>query len=142
MDGNSPHPRPGSEREETMKRLVAIVLVGTLAACPSSSAPLGLFTGTWVGSPDGQTTYPIHATQKDSVVSGSGTFVGTSESGSYSLTGISKPPDLDLTLTLTSGSLNYYGNFVTPDSVAGGFVVGTGGFSTGPPPPSMSLKRE
>jgi|GEM_PF-5737264 hypothetical protein len=124
-----------------MKQLVVIVLVTMFAACSSSSAPLGLFTGTWVGSVDGVTTYTIYATQTDSIVRGSGTFVDRSESGSYSITGISKPPDLDLTLTLTSGSLNYYGNFVTPDSVVGSFI-NVSGISTGPPGPSMSLKRQ
>jgi hypothetical protein len=125
-----------------MKRLVAIVLLTVLAACTSSSAPLGLFTGTWVGTADGVTTYTIHAIQTDSVVRGGGTFVGSSESGSYSVTGISNPPLLALTLTQASGSFNYFGNFVTPDSVFGEFDSNVGGISTGPPGPSLSLKRQ
>ena len=125
-----------------MKRLVAVVLAATLAACSSSSAPLGLFTGTWVGSPDGIITYTIHARQSDSVVSGSGTFDSPSESGSYTVSGISKPPAvLALTMTTGNGSIEYTGSFATPDSVVGAFLGSIGGFnhSTGNTP--MSFKR-
>jgi hypothetical protein len=125
-----------------MKRLVVIAIVATLAACTSSSAPLSGFNGTWVGSLDGF-TYIIHATQTDSVVSGSGTFNSPSESGSYAVSGVSKPPSfLDITLTTGNNSSEYGGYFVTPDSIAGAFLADRNGVSTGGENVPMSLKRQ
>jgi hypothetical protein len=139
-----PWPNAGIIRDGAMKRLIAVVLAGVLAACSSASAPLGGFTGTWVGSPDGGVaTYTIHAVQKDSVVSGSGTLVSGSTSDSYTVSGISTPPNLVLTLTLTGGGEMFYdGTFVTPDSVSGVFPGSIGGFSNGSPDEPMSLKRQ
>jgi hypothetical protein len=105
-----------------MKRFVILGLAVILAACSSSSAPKDVFTGTWSGTVNVDSSSLTIATvtsQTGSAVSGT-----CSTSGSIiltcNLTGTSNPPSLALTMSFSDSEVVVFtGNYVTRDSVAG-----------------------
>jgi hypothetical protein len=109
-----------------MTRMACLALTIALAACGSSDTHLAptpaTFNGTWTGSSSGNTV-TVTATQTDSVVSGTGTFVTGGDTLQFTLTGTSKAPAITLTAELPCQSATFAGTYVSADSVTGTLTV-------------------
>lgn len=113
-----------------MMRLACLMMVAVLAACGSdSSGPSDVFSGTWLGAGVLDSTdtlvFEFDATQTGSVVIGNGIVALDSASNSFTFTGASMPPAVNMTLTVGGVSTAAFsGAFVTSDSIAGTIMWG------------------
>jgi hypothetical protein len=110
-----------------MKQLVILGLAVLVAACSSSSAPKDVFSGTWSGTiveGSGSLNITTVSSQSGTAVSGTCTTAGT-VTLTCTLSGTSNAPALAFTMNFSDSEVvNFTGNYITKDSVAGILVEG------------------